>query len=53
MLGGFRRPSTGVMSLQVAFEMSEIKMEIRYVGDHIARMELHGGCMPNDKVHTK
>lgn len=41
------------MSLQVACEMSEIKTEIRYVGDHMARMELHGGCVPHDKVHTR
>lgn len=45
--------TTGVMSLQVACEMSEIKTEIRYVGYHMARMELHGGCVPHDKVHTR
>jgi len=52
-VGWNRRPSTGVMSFQVACEMSEIKTEIRHVGDHIARMELHGGCVLHDKVHTR
>jgi len=52
-VGWNRRPNTGVTSLQVACAMSQIKTEIRYVGDHIARMELHGGCVPHDKVHTR
>jgi hypothetical protein len=52
-VGWIRRPNTGVLSLQMAWEMSEIKTEIRYVGDHMAIMELHGGCVPCDKVHTR
>jgi hypothetical protein len=48
------KPKYRSYAFAVACGMSESKMEIRYVGDHMARMELHGGCMPiTDKAHIR